>query len=109
MGKGARPPRAAGGPRNDQSSHRGGLGRLMCGAVAEMFMSGWKIEYIPAAGWGSPAFTSEKATLENAVDLAVDRGWERNVATIVAIHGPGSLIRGSELNALLAEARKRRG
>ena len=67
-------------------------------------MSGWQIEYIPAGG-GSPVSTRKMDTLEMALSLAIDHGWTRDVAEIVAIHGPGRSIRGDELTALLAKAR----
>jgi hypothetical protein len=70
-------------------------------------MSGWRIEYLSVTG-GSPLLTPEKDTLEIAVSLSIDRGWERNVARVVAIHGPdGRSISGDALEALRAEARRR--
>ena len=69
-------------------------------------MTGWKIEYLPALS-GSPVFSDEKATLELAIDLSVDRGWERNVTRVIAVHGPdGRSISGAELEALRAKARQ---
>ena len=68
-------------------------------------MTGWKIEYLPTLG-GSPVVSDEKATLELAIDLSIDRGWERNVARVIAIHGPnGHSISGAELETLQAKAR----
>jgi hypothetical protein len=67
-------------------------------------MSGWKIEYLPAA-WGTPVLSHEMPTRDAAVSLAVDRAWAARNEPF-AIHGPdGSSIRGDELKALLAEAR----
>ena len=37
-------------------------------------MSGWKIEYLPAA-WGTPVLSHEMPTRDAAVSLAVDRAW----------------------------------
>jgi hypothetical protein len=67
-------------------------------------MGGWKIEYVPVTG-GSPVSTHEMDTLEIAVGRAIDRGWRRDVAVIVAIHGPSRSIRGDELRAILDDPR----
>lgn len=68
-------------------------------------MSGWRVEYLPAMG-GSSVNTDEKSTLELAVRLSVDRGWERNVARVIAIHGPdGRSISGAEMEELRKKAR----
>ena len=70
-------------------------------------MSGWRIEYQPATD-ASPVFSAEIDSLELAVGLSVDRGWERDVGRVIAVHGPdGRVISGSELDALRAEARRK--